>query len=176
MIAPPPALIVLIRGVAGSGKTTLGARVAQALGWPYFEADAFHRAANLRKMSLGIPLDDADRVPSLAAIRDRMDGCVAEGRSAVFMCSALKQSYRDMLLRGSGEMLPIFPAAPPEIIRQRGADRAGHFMKADMVQSQFDILEPPQDVETLDASQSLEIVCAWIVARVQQATSRHRRT
>ena len=98
---PPAPRIILLMGVAGSGKTTVGRQLATELGWSYHEADDFHSAANKGKMGRGVPLDDADRAPWLAAIRDAMDDCRTAGRSAVFSCSALKEKYRRVLLEGA---------------------------------------------------------------------------
>src|SRR4051812_37542304 len=93
--------IILLMGVAGSGKTTIGRMLAEKLGWPYFEADDFHSAANKEKMGRGIPLDDADRAPWLAAIRQQIDRCLARQQSAVITCSALKEKYRQVLMENA---------------------------------------------------------------------------
>jgi gluconokinase len=149
-------------GVAGSGKTTIGRQLAHELGWPYFEGDDFHSAANRDKMSRGIPLDDRDRAPWLAAIRTRMDECLAACRSAVFSCSALKQQYRDTLVQGTTAVSVIYLAIDPATAEQRVSQRQGHFMKADMLQSQFATLEAPADALVLDAGQPVETLVAAI--------------
>jgi gluconokinase len=149
-------------GVAGSGKTTIGRQLAHELGWPYFEGDDFHSAANRDKMSRGIPLDDRDRAPWLAAIRARMDECLAAGRSAVFSCSALKQQYRDILVQGTTAVSVIYLAIDPATAEQRVSQRQGHFMKADMLQSQFATLEAPADALVLNAGQPVETLVAAI--------------
>ncbi len=158
--------ILLIMGVAGSGKTTLGQRAAAALGWPYFEADDFHSAANKDKMASGIPLDDADRAPWLSAIRAKMDEVRAAGGSAVFTCSALKERYRDVLLGGATGAVLVYLSGDFETIRQRLASRQGHFMKADMLRSQFEALEPPQGALALDIRQSPDELLRAILAHV----------
>lgn len=162
---PSSPSLLLIMGVAGSGKTTIGQRVAGRLGWPYFEADDFHSAANKDKMGRGIPLDDYDRAPWLAAIRAKMDECRAEGRKAVFTCSALKDRYRVTLLGGTADTLLVYLAADPETIAARLGRRQGHFMKADMVRSQFEALEPPADALTIDVRTPIDDIVATLVAR-----------
>jgi gluconokinase len=156
-ISPPlSSVIILIMGVAGSGKTTIGRLLAQQLQWPYFEADDFHPAVNKEKMGRGIPLDDDDRAPWLAAIRQAIDECVAKDRSAVFSCSALKQKYRRQLADGRAEIRLVFLTGSRELLRARLDGRAAHYMKPGMLDSQLAILEPPVDAITLDVGQPPE--------------------
>ncbi|MEJ1972723.1 MAG: gluconokinase [Lacunisphaera sp.] len=159
---PPSTQIVLLMGVAGSGKTTIGRRLAAELGWPYHEADDFHSAANKAKMARGQPLDDADRAPWLAAIRAAIDECTAAGRSAVFSCSALKETYRRVLTAGVPGIRLVFLSGDRTLLQQRLEGRAGHYMKAGMLDSQFTILEPPTDALTFDVRQSPEEILAEI--------------
>jgi len=148
----PPTLI-LIMGVAGSGKTTIGRRLAAVLGWTYYEADDFHSEANKEKMSRGLPLDDADRAPWLAAIRATLDAALAAKRPAVFTCSALKARYRDVLLGGLGGRVGLVHlTGDPALLLSRLQGRAGHYMKPGMLDSQLAILEPPADALTLDVA------------------------
>jgi gluconokinase len=142
------ALILLIMGVSGSGKTTVGALLAGRLQWPYAEADDFHPAANLRKMRAGEPLTDADRLPWLQAIGAWMDEQIAAGRSGVVSCSALKRSYRDILRgpddgRYRGELKLVYLEGDRDLIARRMAARHGHFFPASLLDSQFRVLEPP---------------------------------
>lgn len=134
-------MIILITGVSGSGKTTMGAMLAGRLGWEYAEADDFHPAANVEKMHAGIPLTDEDRWPWLDRIADWIDSRIAAGTSAVVTCSALKRSYRDRLRRP--ETTLVYLDGSPELIRRRMAARLGHFFPAALVDSQFRDLEPP---------------------------------
>ena len=157
--------IILLMGVAGSGKTTVGRLLATGLDWPYFEADDFHSAANKEKMSRGIPLNDEDRAPWLAAIRARIDECLAAGRCAVFTCSALKEKYRQVLMGGAPAVTLVYLAADAATIQARVSQREAHFMKAGMVQSQFATLEVPANAITVDARESPEA----IVAKIKQA-------
>ena len=149
-------------GVAGSGKTTIGRRLATGLGWPYFEADDFHSVANKDKMARGLPLDDRDRAPWLAAIRTTMDDCLATGRNAVFTCSALKNKYRRNLLDGVTGVSLVYLAGDLATMQTRVNQREGHYMKTGMVQSQFDALEVPADALTLDARLAPEVIVAEI--------------
>jgi gluconokinase len=149
-------------GVAGSGKTTIGQRLARELGWPYHEADDFHSAANKDKMASGIPLDDYDRAPWLAAIRAAIDDSLAAGQSAVFTCSGLKEKYRRTLTEGAPAVTLVYLATDFETSLARVGRRQGHYMKADMVKSQFEALEPPTDALTLDTKLPPEKIVAEI--------------
>jgi gluconokinase len=146
--------IILITGVAGSGKTTVGRALATELGWPYHEADDFHSAANKAKMGNGLPLDDTDRAPWLASIRTTMDECRAADRSAVFTCSALKESYRRVLLEGAPNVSLVFLTGDRDVLLARMQSRPGHYMKPGMLDSQLAILEPPAGALVLDIRQS----------------------
>ena len=162
----PAPRIVLITGVAGSGKTTLGRQLAAELGWPYHEADDFHSAANKAKMGRGEPLNDQDRAPWLAAIRAAMDACVAQQRSAVFSCSALKASYRQVLTAGLPGIRLVFLTGDRALLQARLEARPGHYMKAGMLDSQFAILEPPTDALTLEVQAPPEALVAEIRRRL----------
>lgn len=152
-------------GVAGSGKSTIGRRLATELGWPYHEADDFHSAANKDKMARGIPLDDYDRAPWLAAIRTAMDDCIAAGGSAVFTCSGLKEKYRRALLDGAPGVSLVYLACDLETSLARVGRRQGHYMKAEMVRSQFAALEVPTDALTVDTTLPPD----KIVAKIKQS-------
>jgi carbohydrate kinase (thermoresistant glucokinase family) len=142
-------MIVVIGGVAGSGKTTVGALLAEQLGWPFTDADTFHPAANIAKMASGIPLTDADRRPWLARIDAWMDERIAAGKSAVAGCSALKREYRDRLLAGRPAARLVFLTITRELAVARLTARHGHFFTARLLDSQFADLEPPQPDEHL---------------------------
>lgn len=143
-------MVILIMGVAGSGKTTVGRELAAALGWPFADADDFHSAANIAKMSAGEPLDDADRAPWLAALRAFIDARLACGENAVLACSALKAAYRDQLIAGRGGIKPVLLHGARELLRTRLAGRAGHYMKPAMLDSQLAAFEPPATALILD--------------------------
>jgi len=136
-------VIVIISGVSGSGKTTVGAMLAGRLGWPFADADDFHPDANIEKMRAGIPLTDEDRWPWLRAIAAWMDEHIARGESAVVGCSALRRSYRDLLLGGRPEARMVFLATDSQVLTRRLAARVGHFFPQQLLASQLAALEPP---------------------------------
>ena len=136
-------MIVIIAGASGSGKTTVGAMLAGRLGWPFADADDFHPAANIEKMRAGIPLTDTDRWPWLRAIGGWMDEHIARGESAVVSCSALRRSYRDLLLGGRPEARMVFLATDSQVLTRRLAARVGHFFPQQLLASQLAALEPP---------------------------------
>ncbi len=140
-------VIVIVAGVSGSGKTTVGAMLAGRLGWRFADADGFHPAANIEKMRAGIPLTDEDRWPWLLAITDWMDERIAGGESAVLGCSALKRSYRDMLLGGRPDVRMVFLVVDPAELARRLAARHGHFFPEKLLGTQLDALDPPQPDE-----------------------------
>ncbi|MBL8057327.1 MAG: gluconokinase [Anaerolineales bacterium] len=151
-------MIVIVMGVSGCGKTTVGARLAERLGWPFYDGDDFHSPANKAKMGRGLPLDDADRAGWLAALADLLRAHLAEGRSVVLACSALKQRYRDQL-RVAPEVRFVYLRGSYGQILARLQARAGHYMKPALLASQFAALEPPDDALTVDiAAQPAEMV------------------
>jgi len=139
--------LLLLMGVSGSGKTTVGVLLAGKLGWPYAEADAFHSAANVAKMASGQPLSDEDRWPWLRAIAAWIDERIAKGEPGVVTCSALRRTYRDALRRP--EVLIVYLKGSRDLIAQRMAARQGHYFKSDMLDSQFRALEEPTDDEAV---------------------------
>ncbi|HWG28313.1 gluconokinase [Actinospica sp.] len=143
----PP--VLLIMGVSGSGKTTVGSLLAGRLGWAYAEADAFHPSANLAKMAAGRPLDDADRAPWLAAIGAWIDESVAAGRPAVVTCSGLKRAYRDSLREGRAHLRLVFLDAQFATVSARLTAREGHFFPADLLASQYGDLQAPEPDEAI---------------------------
>jgi gluconokinase len=140
-------MILIVAGVSGSGKTTVGAMLADRLGWRFVDADDFHPAANIEKMRAGIPLTDADRWPWLRSIAAWMDERIAGGESAVLACSALKRAYRDVLLGGRPQARMVFLAVGPQVLVQRLTARHGHFFPGQLLGTQLDTLESPQPDE-----------------------------
>jgi gluconokinase len=158
-------MIILVMGVSGSGKTTIGKRLAESLGYHFADADDYHPASNKEKMHSGIPLTDADRVPWLAILRKMIDQWRGRSENAVLACSALKQSYREQL--GFGEDHPadmklVYLKGSPETLRDRLGHRAGHFMNPALLQSQFDTLEEPQNAIVVDVSGTPEEIVSKI--------------
>jgi gluconokinase len=137
----PCALVVM--GVSGSGKSTIGEKLAQRLGWSYEDGDRFHPPSNVAKMSAGQPLTDEDRWPWLRAIADEIDRVCEAGEHAVIACSALKRAYRGVLVHGRNDVRIIYLKGTQELIASRLAQRKGHFMPPGLLASQFKTLEPP---------------------------------
>ena len=151
-------LSVLVVGVSGSGKSTVGSAVARRLGLPFLEGDDIHPAANIAKMRAGHALDDVDRAAWLDAIADRLRRSAAAGEGLVVACSALRRSYRDVLRAAAPALRCICLALDRDTARERVAGRTGHFMPAGLVDSQFAALQPLEPDEpgvTLDAATDL---------------------
>jgi gluconokinase len=151
----PCALIVM--GVSGSGKSTIAEKLAERLGWRYEDGDKFHPASNVAKMSAGHPLTDEDRWPWLQAIADEIDRARKAGEHVVISCSALKRSYRDVLVHGRNDVRIVYLSGTQELIAGRLAQRKGHFMPPGLLASQFKTLERPDQNEnpvtvSIDAS------------------------
>jgi len=156
---------VVVMGVAGSGKTTVGTALAVALGWRFVDADDHHSPANVAKMARGEALDDDDRRPWLDELRGIIAGAVAGGGALVMACAALKVAYRARLAgpAAGGRVRFVHLAGPPELFRARLAQRPGHYMKAAMLDSQLATLEPPaDDALTIDAAQPVGTIVAQI--------------
>lgn len=135
-------MVIILFGVTGAGKTTVGRLLAAALGWNFYDADQFHSPNNIDKMRRGIPLTDADRRPWLDSLRALITECIAAKQGAVLACSALKEAYRRHLKR-SDDVKLFYLKADYELIEERLRNRSGHFMDPGLLQSQFDTLEPP---------------------------------
>jgi len=148
-------VILVLMGVSGSGKTTVGRELAQSLGWRFLDGDDFHPQANVDKMAVGIALDDDDRWPWLDRLADEMRGILARGDSAVLACSALKQAYRDRLAR-AGDVRFVYLHGDRATIASRLAGRKHRYMPADLLDSQFATLEPPDDAVEVDIRDSVE--------------------
>ena len=138
-------MMIVVMGVSGCGKSTVGQALARSLNWPFFDADDFHPPANIQKMSSGIPLDDVDRQPWLERLRDLLAAEHQAGRSAVLACSALKERYRMVLRAGAPDVRFVHLEGTVEDIQMLMSRRSGHFMKPGMLASQFATLEEPRD-------------------------------
>jgi carbohydrate kinase (thermoresistant glucokinase family) len=136
-------MIIIVMGVSGCGKTTIGKRLSEHTGLTYYDADDFHPQSNIDKMSRNVPLTDKDRWPWLQALADNMVSWEAEG-GAVLACSALKESYRATLSSGSANISWVFLSGSFDLIKSRMESRNGHYMKSSLLQSQFDALEMPE--------------------------------
>jgi carbohydrate kinase (thermoresistant glucokinase family) len=148
MVSP---LFILIMGVTGSGKTTVGRLLSASLGWRFFDADEFHSPANVSKMAAGTALTDEDRGPWLADLRSLLIEHSALGENGVLACSALKAAYRDALT-SAGRLAVVYLKADPGLVRARLASRPHHFMPSALIDSQFRDLEEPQSGLTIPAA------------------------
>lgn len=166
---PLAARIIVLMGVSGCGKSTMGAALSARLGWPFRDADTFHPPSNVAKMSRGLPLTDADREPWLAAIAAWIDAQRAQDKPAIVSCSALKRRYRDRIVGGRPGVRLVHLAGTREVIAERLAGRRGHFMPPSLLQSQFEALEPPAQEEgaiVVDVAGPPDAVVAAILARL----------
>ncbi|MFF9408613.1 gluconokinase [Streptomyces anandii] len=160
------ARIVVVMGVSASGKSTVGAHLAERLGVPFQEGDDLHPAANRAKMASGHPLDDADRAPWLAALADWIRATADRGRGGVLSCSALRRAYRDALRRSGADVWFVYLALDRAVAARRIARRTGHFMPPALLDSQYAVLDPLEADEpgvTVDASGSAAEVEAAVV-------------
>ncbi|XP_004285423.1 probable gluconokinase isoform X1 [Orcinus orca] len=181
-MAAPSALLVM--GVSGSGKSTIGTLLSSQLGWKFYDADDYHPEENRMKMGKGIPLNDQDRIPWLCNLHDILQRDVASGQHVILACSALKKVYRDILIQGkdgaplkcdeSGKeeklaevkLLVVHLTGSFEVISGRLLKRKGHFMSPELLQSQFDTLEPPSAPENfiqISVDKNLSEIIATII-------------
>ena len=151
-------MILIVMGVAGSGKTTVGQLLAKELSWTFRDADEFHPPTNIEKMSHGIALEDADRAPWLAAMRSTIEAWLQENRNAVLTCSCLKAVYRQTLLIDPARIRFVYLKGSFDLIDTRLRLRAHHFMKADLLKSQFAILEEPPEAIIVDLSDPPDVM------------------
>ena len=160
--------VYVVMGVSGSGKTAVGQRLAERLGWAFLDADDFHPQANVEKMSRGEPLDDSDRAPWLTRLHDTTEEHLARGEALVLACSALKERYRARL-RVDERVGFIYLDGSLELVQERMNAREGHFMKPGLLKSQFEALEEPDPGDALhvDIDQPLEGVVQSIVTKLE---------
>ncbi|MBD2343052.1 gluconokinase [Anabaena subtropica] len=150
-------MIIIVMGVSGSGKTTIGKMLAESLHWDFHDADSFHSPDNIEKMRRGIPLDDNDRIPWLQSLQIAITNWLQEKRNVVLACSALKASYRQFLVLDSDVKL-VYLQGTFELIQTRLQKRENHFMNIDLLTSQFASLEEPDNVILVDISQSPQVI------------------
>jgi gluconokinase len=165
---PEDAAVIIVMGVAGSGKTTVGSALAAALGWRFVDADDQHSAESVAKMARGEPLNDGDRWPWLDRLRAIIDGALAGPGNLVLACSALKSSYRGRLAGDDAgrRVRFVYLAGTPELFRARLTVRPGHFMKPSMLDSQLAALEAPADAITVDAAWPVDQIVSAIRAAI----------
>ena len=156
-------MVIILMGVSGTGKTTIGKVMAAEPGWEFVEGDDFHPVENVEKMNAGIPLNDADRWPWLQALRRRIDEACERGENVVLACSALKHEYRELLERNYADCVHyVYLHGPEGLIRRRLAGRKGHFMAPALLQSQLEALEPPEGALQVDITPAPEVIAAEI--------------
>ena len=158
--------VIIVMGVASSGKTSLGERLAEELGWPFRDADSFHPPENVAKMAGGTPLNDDDRKPWLAAIAAWIDDLRAKGEHGIVTCSALKRAYRRVIVGDRPDVALVYLRGSRELIGRRMAARQHHFMPPALLDSQFATLEPPlgePDCIRVDIDRTTDAVVAYAV-------------
>ena len=153
-------MIVLVMGVSGSGKTTIGRPLAERLGWRFIDADDYHPPENVAKMAAGVPLEDADRWPWL----ERLNELLREERNAIIACSALKESYRQRLLAGIKDARVVYLHAEKKLIASRVKARKHRYMPASLLDSQFAALEPPRGAIDIDVAADPEACVERIIS------------
>jgi gluconokinase len=161
-------MIVLVMGVAGVGKTTIGEPLARALGWRFIDADDYHPPQNVAKMKAGIPLEDADRWPWLDVVNQKLREIEQLRSNAVLACSALKESYRQRLAQGIADFAVVYLYGSAELIRSRMQTRSHRFMPAALLESQFRALEPPTTAIAVDVAADPSTCVAAIMARLKK--------
>ena len=161
-------MIIVVMGVAGSGKTTVGRALAAALDWPFHDADDLHPVANVAKMSAGTPLTSTDREPWLTALRALLFRLEAGAGDAVLACSSLGAAFRRRLAEGLRDLRYVYLRASPELIAERLAARRDHFFSPGLVDSQFTTLEEPSDALCLEAAQPVAV----LVERIRESLGR----
>jgi gluconokinase len=154
--------VIIIMGVSGSGKSLVGKRLAEEIGWPFYDGDDFQPKDNVAKMSQGMPLNDRDRRPWLLAMHNLLVGLAAKKGHAVLACSALKQDYRDLLANGLEGLKWVYLKGEYALLEDRLKRRQGHFFKAAMLGSQFEILEEPEDAVVARVDNPPEAIVAHI--------------
>lgn len=162
-------MVIVLMGVAGSGKTTVGKLLAESLEWKFVDADSLHSPQNIAKMEAGIPLTDEDRLPWLLALQAAIRDWIAKDDNVVLACSALKQSYRKMLLVSPQAKL-VFLHGPQSLIAARLAARVGHFAGSGLLQSQFQTLEEPKDALVVEVAAPPEAIVMQIRRELRLAS------
>jgi len=161
-------MFLILMGVSGCGKTTIGEGVSSELGIPFYDGDDFHPQENIEKMAAGIPLNDVDREAWLNKLRDLIEAGLKDGKSGIIACSALKQKYRNKLLIDAKRVFFVYLKGSFDLIFNRMNARSDHYMKADMLKSQFEALEEPDDVFTVDISRSPNEIISRVCSFMKQ--------
>ncbi|WP_338358962.1 gluconokinase [Yeosuana marina] len=158
-------MVIILMGVSGSGKTSVGKQLSKQVGVPFFDADDFHPQSNIDKMSNNMPLNDDDRTPWLEALAMKIDEWQTTG-GAILACSALKESYRKILSSGDVPIFWVFLSGSFELIQQRMKTRTNHYMKPELLQSQFDALEIPDYGLQIDIQSNINDITNEIISKI----------
>jgi gluconokinase len=153
-----PTRVLILMGAAGSGKTTVGKHLAAELGWPFYDGDDYHPQGNIAKMAQGLALNDQDRMPWLRALHDLIDGILAGRGQGIVACSALKGVYRDVLQGSLGGIAFVYLKGSYALLEARLKARKGHYFKTDLLATQLEIMEEPEQALTVDASLELPVL------------------
>lgn len=157
---------ILLMGVSGCGKTTLGKALASHLGWEFYDGDDFHTPENIARMRSGTPLTDEDRLPWLETLHGLISSASKTNNPGILACSALKERYRRILLSGCEDVLVVYLKGSYELIWSRMVGRLDHYMKPEMLKSQFDALEEPSGALVIDVSLPAQEIVAIIIAEL----------
>jgi gluconokinase len=155
----------IIMGVSGCGKTNVGQALAARLGWDFYDADDFHPPENVAKMAEGVPLNDSDRAPWLASLHDLISSSLEKNQPGVLACSALKERYRQQLLKDNPDVGLVYLRGSYDLIWSRMSARKDHYMKPHMLQSQFEALEEPQNALVMEITRSVDEIVQEIMGR-----------
>ena len=157
---------IIVMGVSGCGKSSVGKLLAEKLGWDFYDADDFHPSINVKKMADGIPLDDSDRAPWLASLHELISSSLKQNQPGVLACSALKERYRQQLMEGNENIQLVYLKGSYELIWSRMSTRREHYMQPEMLQSQFDALEEPVNALTMDISGPVDDISSKVLEQM----------
>lgn len=160
--AKPSPRVIILMGASGCGKTTLGKRLAAETGWPFYDGDDYHPRGNIAKMAQGLALNDQDRLPWLRALHDLIAGILAGRGQGIVACSALKRSYREVLRGRLDGIAFVYLKGSFALLEARLKARKDHFFKSELLATQLEILEEPEEALTVDVSQELPVLSASI--------------
>ena len=157
---------IIVMGVSGCGKSSVGKLLAEKLGWDFYDADDFHPSINVKKMADGIPLDDSDRAPWLALLHELISSSLKQNQPGVLACSALKERYRQQLMEGNENIQLVYLKGNYDLIWSRMSTRREHYMQPEMLQSQFDALEEPVNALTMDISGPVDDISLKVLEQI----------